>query len=1026
MELTTPAFQKAYKQLNPQQKQAVDTIEGPVMVIAGPGTGKTQVLATRIANILLRTDVKPHNILALTFTESAAKNMRERVVSLIGKTGYYVQISTFHAFCSSVIQDNPEFFPIERGSEPLTDLERYDLFQSIIEEMRLEVLKPLNRNLMYINEIMKAISDLKREGVAPADFEAIIAADFREFINNKSELGKTATTKQEKVLEKQKELLRVYLEYEKRLREMLRYDFDDMIGLVVQAFSEHELLLREYQENIHYFLVDEYQDTNAAQNKVVDMLASYWGEQANIFVVGDPHQSIFRFQGASVENMLGFARRYSEANVIALQTGYRCTQYIYDAAHRSICNNELTSAEAINLPRHQAAMEVALQQRLTSHHGQGSKASLYVAPSAEMEVLYVAEKIRGLLETGVEPEEIAVIYRTNAEAGPIQSVLQKWEVPYKIDGGVNILNTESIRQLLNLFTLISEVRSGTEDENIFEVMSYSWTGLDPVMVMRAARAAGRAGLSIMALIQGGYKLFKEYEEANGVSDQEFATLELFIDNLRRWGADDARLVFPTWVEQVVNESGYLDWVLEHEQKVELLTNLNSLFREIKSLAVSNRGLKLDDFLEAIRVMVEHNISLEAEDLNITAGAVHLSTVHKAKGREWEHVFLINCVDGRWGNSRKRDLLPLPPGLIRNTDLSKKERNEDDRRLFYVALTRAKKQVYFSYPQSVIAGNRTKEMIASMFLQEIAPELQEVSETEMAAFNSKSQDLLTKMLRPADVNPASISEEEFFRQIVKNLRYSVTTINTYLRDPQEFITKILLRVPMAKAPQMAFGTAIHRSLEEYYRRRQNGYSVTAAELFSWFETALRKELLTADDLQRRLEHGKKILQHYHQEKAESSVETLFIEKRFGGGMNRTILETVPLSGRIDRIDWVDRDKKLVRVIDYKTGSPKTSGDIEGRTVKANLSPREQELPESIRGNYKRQLLFYKLLTELDRTFVPVVVEGVFDFVEPDKNSGKHIERRFELLDTEVDDLKQLILQVAEEVKQLKFLEDLREI
>lgn len=997
------------------------------MVVAGPGTGKTQVLAARIANILLQTDTKPYNILALTFTESAAKNMRERVIRLIGNDGYYVQISTFHSFCSEVIKSHPEFFPIDRSSAPLTDLERYDLFQSIILDLELDVLKPMNRKLFYITDIMKGVSNLKREDVTPENFAKIVQSDRKAFEQEEASLKKTEQRQRAKTLEKQEELVLVYFEYQKRLREMLRYDFDDMISLVVAAFQEHELLLLEYQEKLQYFLVDEYQDTNAAQNAVVDLLASYWEEKANIFVVGDPHQAIYRFQGASVENMLGFISRYQQATVVTLATGYRCPQTIYDAAWTSISHNELTSAEAFKIQNHRKTMEAALDKKLISPKGQGEEIQLFEAPSQTLEIVYIAEKIRKLMDDGVSPEEIAILYRYNSDASEIQEVLEKWEIPYEIDGGVNILETESIRQLLEFFFLIHNIRSGDNDINLYEVMSYDWLGLDEVMVMKIARAAGKAKMGMLELVLAGYPKFSELPDGKSLSAEEFATAAEFVKKLFNWSAEDAKLVFPRWFEQVINESGFLEWVLTHPAKIELLNNLNSLYREVKALADSRRGLQMEQFLEAITVMYEHNIALQAEDLNADQGAVRLSTVHRAKGQEWDYVFLVHCIDGRWGNARSRDLLPLPEGLIRNTDLSKKELNEDERRIFYVALTRAKMAAMISYPETVISGNRSREVVGSMFINEVAEQLVKIPDSATADFVKESDQYLARLLSPIDLSPTTPSEEEFFKEIVDDFKLSVTGLNTYLRDQQEFVNNVLLKVPRAKPAPMAFGTAVHSALEEYYKHLQvEGEQMDAKVLQDVFSKSLEAELLEPAEFKRRLKYGRDILAAYHQQVEIKNIEPLFIERFFGFGFSRTVLDDITLTGRIDRVDWLDKDKKLVRLVDYKTGKAKSNNVIEGKVASANLSEREETLPDSIKGPYKRQLLFYKLLTDLDKSFLPVATEGVFDFVEPTKPSGKLVQRSFELSNDDVNDLKELIREVMSEIRSLKFLEDIKQL
>ncbi len=1014
----TDQFQAIYKRLNPQQKKAVDSIEGPVMVVAGPGTGKTQVLAARIANILLKTDTNPRSILALTFTESAAKEMRQRLVRMIGKTGYYVQISTFHAFCSQIIKMHPEYFPIDRGSEPLSDLERYDLFQKIIDDSDLEVLKPLNRPHFYLTDLMFAISNLKREGFLPDDFSKIVKEEEQQLQVEREELNKTQLAKRERNLIKWQELIEVYQKYQQRLRSSLRFDFDDMIALVVEAFEKHELLLREYQENLHYFLVDEYQDTNSAQNKVVDQLASYWGDQANVFVVGDPNQSIYRFQGASVENVLGFVHRYNSAQVITLEIGYRCSQNIYNGAAKLIRHNQLTEA-GIELA------DFSFTEPLKSKFKEVDAINTYQAPSQTLETIFVAEEIKKLQQQQVPLDRVAVLYRHNRDAQEIKETLDKWGLAYEIDGGNDLLENEVIRQLLTFIQVIDDVQTAEEDERLYEVMRYEWLGLDPVLVMKLGRAAGKAKLSIFELIETGFEAFSKYDLGEKVTPLEFEQLTSFLSRLRGWGSLDAVVVFPEWFERVINESGFLDWVLASDLKTELLTYVNSLFREVKALAQSRVGLKLKEFLAAIATMQDHGIRLNVEDLNIKQNAVHLSTVHKAKGLEWDYVFLLHCLDGKWGNNRVRELLPLPSGLLKNTDLSSKEQNEDERRLFYVALTRAKKKFVISSPDTVITDNRTKEVINSMFIEELTDKEGNLevksNKLESPELITQADDYLARLLSSDPKQAPSHSENDFYQQLIKDFKLSVTALNIYLRDPAEFIDNVLLRVPRAKPEPMAFGSAMHQALEKLFKNiLENQHKTPLDEVLKEFEESLTKELMTAANFKRRLSYGKEILTQYYEQVEESKVEPLFIERFFGFGWSKTILDDIHLTGRIDRVDWVDKADKTVKVIDYKTGKAKSKNYIEGKIASAGLSEREQQLPESIRGPYKRQLLFYKLLTDLDETFIPTVTEGEFDFVEPN-SSGKLVKRSFSLKDEDVDDLKQLIRQVMTEIRNLKFLE-----
>ena len=1003
-------FKKTLKMLNAAQTEAVQTIDGPVMVVAGPGTGKTHVLAARIANILSKTDTPPHAILALTFTESAAVNMRDRVVQMIGKDGYYVNIMTFHAFCSDVIKTHPEYFPIDRNSEALSDLEKYDMFQSLISGLDLDLLKPLNMPLFYIQDIIQAISNLKREGIMPEQFEKIVASEYKD-IEEDEELTKTARARLIKQRNKNKELLAIYKAYQKALRSRLRYDFDDMIALVVEAFRSQELLLTEYQEKLHYFLVDEYQDTNTSQNLVVEMLASFWGEDANLFVVGDPNQSIYRFQGASIENTLNFVQKFPKAKIITLDIGYRSTQTIYDAAHSVISHNQLTQEEsAQNLHK-------AVTQKLSSKRTKGDPISVATLPSQTLELVYVAEQIHKLLKKGTKHENIAILYRHNADAVDVQRVLEKWGIPYEIEGGENILEAEMIRQLLQVMYVIADVRMAQEDEKLFEIMAYEWTDVDPILAMKVAQAAGKGKMSIVTLISKGYDEFMKHYGRDDVTHVEFHTVELFVQQLQLWAVSDAQLVFTEWFEKFAQDSGYVTYILEQDNKIELLTNLNSLFREVKALVSEQKNMRLSEFLTAISTMRDNRISIFAEDLNVQKGVVHLSTVHRAKGREWEHVFVVHVLDGKWGNTRRREMIPLPGGLLQNTDLDKKERNEDERRLFYVAMTRAQKQVYITSSDTFVTDRGSRDVVSSMFIEEIDPKF---VQTVDDGVSDKAVDHIQTLIQPQESSMVRISDREYFADLVKNFKLSVTALNTYLRDIDEFILNVLLRVPRAKPTAMAFGSAVHYALEQMNRASVRKEKYEVDELIQDFEEALQREVVTQEDFQRRLDHGKNILSDYFNEYKDEKALPIFVERFIGYGMSKAVLGDIPLVGRIDCVDLLDSKEKTVRVIDYKTGRARTKGEIEGTTASSHLSEREISLPEGIRGPYKRQLLFYKLLTDLDKTFEYNMVEGMFDFVEPNKQNGKFVRRLFAIHDEDVQHLKDLIKDVMEEIRNLKFL------
>lgn len=990
----TPAFTQSYQHLNTEQRLAVDTIDGPVMVIAGPGTGKTQILATRIANILLKTDTNPSSILALTFTESGAQAMKKRLISLIGETAYSVHIQTFHSFCSEIITTHPEFFPTANNAEPLTDLDRYQIFEELITQMSLESIKPVNAPFLYLKAIMSNIQNLKREGITPDKFAKILEQELQLIETESEKWRKTEREKRTKNLKKNQELLLLYRAYQNELQKREYFDFEDMISLTVQAFEREELLLTEYQERLLYFLIDEYQDTNSAQNQVIQLLASFWGEEANVFVVGDPNQSIYRFQGASLENTFGFLTQFPTATVITLQQNYRSTQTILNAAKGLIDHQP-----------HPEDLPITFEQSLVSQSKEGKELSLYEAESDTLEHVYIAEKIKSLIESGVSAEEIAVIYRNNAESNPIADVLARWGIRYEIEGGSDILRHPTIVQLITFLQVVRDIRTVGEDVNLFTLLNYSWLQLHPLVILKALRYSNEQKIPLYSLLTDPVRIQPWLDQLSENEKVDATTIITFAQKLAYWSGIDAQTTFPALFETMITESGFLSYVLNKPDAVEQLNLVNTLFAEIKRQAEKDHTLNLEKFLSAIEIMLSNNLSLAENDLNIRTNAVRLVTAHKSKGQEWSYVFIAGLVDKKWGNSTIRNLIPLPEGILKFSATNKENQNDDERRLFYVAFTRAKKEIFLSYPKTIQNGNNTREVTPSLFLYEVPRELIVKDETF-----SQSQDttkLLARLLQPSTQIPdPTIEETAFIASLLERFKLSVTALNTYLECPYKFKLNVLLKIPRAKPVYMSFGTAIHHALEFLFQQmKDQGQIPPVQSVLSEFAKALHDEHLTQQDYVIRLAQGQTLLTKYYEHYHDEFVTPLFTEKPFGYGFSKPMLEDIPLSGKVDKIELIDAQTKTVKVIDYKTGRAQTRNEIEGKTKNST-------------GNYKRQLVFYKLLADLDKSFKMTVEQAEFDFVQP-KDNDTFIKHSFTISNLEVEELKILIKEVMTKIRNQEF-------
>lgn len=1009
-------FQLEFGRLNPEQKEAVDAIEGPVLVLAGPGTGKTQVLALRVANILRQTDVGPRGILAMTFTEAGAENMRERLLRIVGPDAYEITIVTFHAFCGEVIRENAESFPEFGLAVPLSELDRYQIMQDILEHNRFERLRPVNQPLRNIDRILTAIGELKRENVDRHAYLQLVLRERELFEMEKSSLKKTALADRIKHLEKQEELAELYALYEQELRARKFYDFDDMLIAVGNAFLRDDVLLQRYQERYAYFLTDEYQDTNGAQNAILDRLASFWGEEANLFAVGDVHQSIFRFQGASLENTLSFLERYPRAKVITLKQNYRSGQTILNAAAEVIAFAELGAETGSEF----AKMFRVTEPLLSASGKSDLPVRVATFPTEFAERVFVAEDIRKKLDNGHNPKEIAVLVKTNQEAMEIARVFGKMNVPAQLFSGDGVLAEPVVQQTITLLRAVHDLRTG-DDTSLFTYLSYPWVGVDHRDLLAVSRAAGsfqtQTNLGQM-ILDGETALPSEVVLQH--PQQFWRAAEL----LRQWSQSEALVTFPEWMERVLQESGLLDAVWSGKSAVsdlsiafdnvsiaDQVTAIQSFFELVKqwaqAYALPNR-LRLDDCLRRLSVMEENGLDIPRAPLEVELPAVSILTVFKAKGLEWDHVYVLGCANEHWGNSRLRERLELPAGLLRHAAFDatqrKQQENEDARRLFYVAMTRARESLFLSYGTKRLKSGQVQSRLQCVFLGELSEQF--VARVDVQSFLAESAEEFKKLLLAPAQHVFGPSMRAWLSDCVDKLVLSPTGLNTYLECPRKFLFSSVARVPRAKSSVFAYGTAIHAALELYFNEWvQKEVPPPLDRVLRHFEQALRKESLTEQEFLLRLGQGERDLTAYFAHYENQFRRPVVTEKRIPSSRILEV-EGVKIGGKVDKVEWVNQAKGEVCIIDYKTGQPRSRNEIEGATKGSD-------------GRYKRQLVFYRLLAELDGAFPGKVVEAGLDFVQPERDTHAFKKEIFKITDEEVAELKHTIKEVGTQLKNLEF-------
>jgi len=978
-------FREEYEKLNEKQRVAVDTIDGPVMVIAGPGTGKTQILACRIGKILLDTDTLPENILCLTYTDAGVLAMRKRLQQFIGPDAYKVSIYTFHAFCNDVIQDNLGLFE-KTALDPVSDLERIELFKELIDSFpKGHPLKRYRGDVYFeINNLESLFSTMKREGWTPAFLDDKITEylaglpEREEFVYKTSRAGKwnkgdlkPAYHDEVERMEKLRAAVGEFDHFQQLMRQRNRYDFDDMINWVIRAFEENSHLLADYQERYQYILVDEYQDTSGTQNRLVELLISYW-DKPNVFVVGDDDQSIYRFQGANVENMLSFAGAYRDALVtVVLKNNYRSTQPILDLARTLISRNE----ERLVKKMEGLSKELTSSGKHISHLTHPPVFREYETQREEM--AGIAREVQALVAADVSPGRIGIIYKENKYGEELARYFNLLEIPVYSKRNLDILTIPLAQKIVLLLKYLASEHDVpfSGDEMLFEILHADWFGIPPLEIAKLSmEAAGKRftqeSSSLRVLLQEklntppkdlfSHSLSEKIQRAAGVIEQLIADVP----------NDTLQHLF----EKIIRTTGILDRVMQAPDKHWQLRVLTGLFDFIKEETRRNPYLRLQDLVNLLGLMETEKISMPLVQVSGTEKGVNLLTAHGAKGLEFEYVFFAGCNASVWEKKRKPGGGYKLPDTIFHTRPAASE-EEELRRLFYVALTRAEQHLFISYSRF---KNDGKELEPSMFIAEILDH-HDLPVEKIPGDPAWLDQFVALSFHEAQAPEIEKLEEEVTGRILEKFVMNVTALNNYLNCPLEFYYKNIVRIPSPKNEAAEFGSAVHYALEKLFRKmRESGkdefppVSVFIAD-FEWYMHRHR-ESFTKEQFDRRLEYGREILTSYYHERISRFSRIVSIELT----IRNVTLKGVLLKGKLDKLEF---DGKSVNIVDYKTGDPdKAIAKLKGPSAK---------LPAG--GDYWRQAVFYKILVDHYEHKDWKAVSTEFDFVEPDKKKNYRREK-----------------------------------
>jgi DNA helicase-2/ATP-dependent DNA helicase PcrA len=980
--------------LNEAQKRAVDTIEGPVMVVAGPGTGKTQVMALRVANILRRTQMKPANILCLTFSVSAATAMRERLRHLIGADAYGVRVSTIHAFAQSIIAEHAMAFEEWSASEQISDLEKIREMNTIIDQYssQMELINPKDPCAKMM-DILGRISQMKREGKTPDDVDRV-SSTYDDAMAAKSKPGTKVHEKNLASARKFKNLATLYRAYQDMLARTGRYDYDDMILHVIRALETEDWLLAGLQERFQYVLIDEAQDTNGAQWKLIDTLttAPDVPHDPNLFIVGDDDQAIYRFQGANIENMLAFHRRFPKAPVVVLTTSYRSTQPILDAARSLIERNSERLVGSIE----------GLEKRLTAAKKSTDAAlpRLLRTPSDTAEPWIIADLVEARIKEGTHPEEIAILTQTNSELFPLAEVLRARGIPTILHGKDDLLAHPIVGQALAILRAVAHPRN---DAFLSGALGCDCFALHPADIGRIC-ARGRE-LS-KRLVDVLVELPSDTELPLTNRTNLLRVRDILLDLHYKTAS---RTVLET-VEHMLRSCALIP-MLEEGAKSDLDPRdpaaLDAFFSFVRGRALERRSLTLDALLADLDLYADPlyaQVRLTYELPHLTTNGVRLMTAHQSKGLEFETVILTNLRDGHWDKRRRPVGVSVPEDLLFgwSTEQKHTEQNQDERRVAFVAMTRAKRELLMTCPREITVGEKIRAIAPSGFFAEMGT----LPEDDIALVDPTAASLL--LLPRATVMDGAL--EGYLTERLKTFALSPTALNRFLRNPQEFLLVDLLQQPEhfdeGAIRSFGYGSAVHWGLRQWAVSLREGKSFDEKALldaFSWY--LAERTILTENQRRDLLAMGAQALPRYFADRLAIDRPVLHaIERDY-----RANLGDVPIKGKIDRIDLLSASSAVATVIDYKTGRAKSEREIRGGLEEGSVSRTEDG------GNF-RQLVFYSLLLEhADPLLKPETF--ALEFIG---ERGEEPERRnFTVSDSEKKDLRSLIDAVWSKITALDF-------
>jgi DNA helicase-2/ATP-dependent DNA helicase PcrA len=892
------------KDLNPEQKKAVTHGKGPLIIIAGAGTGKTKVITHRIAHLISSKMAKPEEILAVTFTEKAASEMEERVDLLIPYSYSFVDISTFNSFGEQILRD----YGIEIGYSPdfklLDEVEQAIFFREHLFQFQLDYYRPLSSPTRFIQDILLAIKRLKQEDIKPQEY--------LEYAEKLEQEASDDVTKER--ARKHKEMARVFNNFQDCLKTEGKIDFEDQVTLVVDLFRQRSSVLEVFQDKYQFILVDEFQDTNYIQFELLKLIAS---KHRNLTVVGDDDQSIFRFRGASLANIHNFRKIYPDYEKVVLNKNYRSTQPILDSAYKLIQQNNPYRLEV------QENIDKTLESSLEET---GKSIHMLTFDTLSHEADRVAELIEEKEKEGIRLSDMAILVRRNADADAFLRALNMKGIPFRFSGSRGLYTQDEVKILVAFIKTLTDF---DDSKSLFFLALTEVYNLDPYDLTPLTNYANKKNFPL-------HRVFKMvYEEKNPVDISASAekTVKQIVEDMlyfvRYASSHNAGHVVYVFLEK----SGYLKSLVEKgDLSSELkIKNIRIFFDKIRKFSELTEDDSIYSFAQHLDLLQQVGDNPATAEAELEEVAVNVLTFHKAKGLEFPVVFMVSLIADRFPGRHRKEKIPVPDDILKE-DLPETEKYyQEERRLFYVGMTRAKMLLYMTWAKDY--GLKR--------LKKVSPFVLEALDLPSLPDEVQKASTLEEIQRYAPYTSKSPVSQKIREMGVLNLSYS--QVDDYLTCPLRYKFRRIMRIPVLPHHNLVFGLVCHNTIHYYLKMKMRGKTVTEKELLQAYEERWVNEgFLSREHEEMRKKVGEEAMRLYFRRQESSDLLPQFLEKKF-----RVLLEGVKLTGRWDRVDYL---KEGGVVIDFKATAVKDQKEADKRTrdslqmdMYAFAFVRTQELP-----------------------------------------------------------------------------------